>query len=356
MTSTLRQLARRVVDVVAPPEPPPAPGAARSEAPVLGHRPGIDRNDYGLSLEEARKFEPEYTTHVNGRAYKIFFLCGHPRSGTHWMDTVLNRHPRIMIHGEYRFEALRRATDDLTGKFWHAAFIEPMKSEAERCFRDSVRRIVGASSVRKPGAEWLGDRTPRVIEPYLAGAPHFLIIRDPRDVLVSWAHLEIKNAAHHYTMGGFSAELGPHREAFLADPDYFKKNPQHLLGCRRWLRQLASRWRQHVRLDLDIIRRVDAGELPSRIHVVRYERIYTDPEGERRRMYEFLGVPPEEAGELTEETRSKPGHAKEDPHNFYRKGKVGDWEKYFTPDVRAWYKEVANDTLMELGYVTDDKW
>lgn len=358
MERQLKEIAKRVVRVVSPPPavetPPPRP--ARCEPPVLGHRPGIDKNDYGLTPEQARAFEPEYTTHVNGRSYRIFFLCGHPRSGTHWMDSVLNRHRHVVIHGEYRFEALRRATDDLTGKFWHAAFKDPMKSEAERCFRDSVRRIVGASCVRKPGALWLGDRTPRVVETFLPGAPHFLIIRDPRDVIVSWAHQEIKNEGHHYVSGNYEPELGEHRRAFLLDPDYFKKNPDKLLGNPRWIRQLAGRWRQHVRLDLDIIRRVDAGEIPARIHVVRYERIHSDPEGERRGMYEFLGVRTEDAEPLTEESRSKPGHGKEDPHSIYRKGAVGDWERYFTPDVRRCFKEMANDTLVELGYAENADW
>lgn len=354
----LKEIAKKVVRVVAPPTPAPPriPGPPRNEPPVLGHRPGIDRNDYGLTAEQARAYEPEYTVAVNGRSYKIFFLCGHPRSGTHWMDHVLNRHKRILIDGEYRFEALRRATDDITGRFWHAAFREPMKTEAERCFRESVRRIIGASSARKPDAAWLGDRTPRVVEPFLPGAPHFLIIRDPRDVIVSWAHQEIKNQGHHWVSGKYERELGEHRQAFLADPDYFKKNPERLLGHERWLKQLAGRWRFHVRLDLDFIRRIDAGELPARIHVVRYEGIHADPEGERRRMYEFLGVRPDEAEELSEKTRSKPGHGREDPHSIYRKGAVGDWERYFTPEVRAWYKEVANDTLVELGYAADGNW
>lgn len=357
MENQLKQIARKVVRVVAPaPAPVEPPRLPRNEPPVLGHRPGIDKNDYGLTPDQARAYEPEYTAHVNGRSYKIFFLCGHPRSGTHWMDHVLNRHKHVLIDGEYRFEALRKATDDLTGSFWHAAFKEPMKTEAENCFRDSVRRIVGASCARKPDAQWLGDRTPRVVQSFLPGAPHLLIIRDPRDVIVSWAHQEIKNKGFHYISGDYDRVLGPHREAFLKDPTYFNTNPDKLLSYEPWVKQLSGRWRFHMRTDLDIIRRVDAGELPSRIHVVRYEKIHSDPEGERQRMYAFLGVSPEDAEPLSEATRSKPGHGREDPHSIYRKGAVGDWEKYFSPDTRTWFKEMASDTLIELGYANDSNW
>lgn len=364
MAQHFRQLARKVVRVVVPPAP--APGETpntrgpRNDAPVLGHRPGIDKVDYGLTLEQAAGWSAEYTARVKDRDYRIFFLCGHPRSGTHWMDNVLNRHHHVYMDGEYRFEAIRRAVDDMTGKFWHAAFREPMKSEAEACFRDSVRRIIGASAKRKPEARWLGDRTPRALQVYLKGASHFLIIRDPRDVLVSWSHQEIKNAGHHYTTGNFEPVLGKFRAEFLKDPEFFKKNPETLLSDRRWVKALAGRWRHHLRIDLENLKLIDAGEMnggiPARVHVVRYERIHADPEGERRRMYEFLGLSEADAEPLTEESRSKPGLKSEDPHHIYRRGQVGDWEKYFTPQARAWFKEQASDTLVELGYEKDANW
>lgn len=358
MTGQIRQLAKKVVRVVVPPAAPV--WNPRAEAPVLGHRPGIDKVDYGLTREQCDAWAPNYSIHVGDRLRRIFFLCGHPRSGTHWMDNVLNRHPRVLIDGEYRFESVRRAFDDITGKFWHAAFKEPMRSEAQRCFEDSVKRIVGASAARKPAAEWLGDRTPRSLAVFLKGAPHFLIIRDPRDVLVSWSHQEIKNAGHHYATGNFEPELGALRAEFLKDPAFFKNRPETLLSNERWVKTLAGRWRHHIRLDLEMLKRVELGEseggVPARVHVVRYELIHADPEGERRRMYEFLGVPEAEAEPLTEESRSKPGLKAEDPHHIYRRGQVGDWEKYFTPDARIWFKEQANDALVELGYAKDHAW
>ena len=362
MTRNFKQIAKKVVRVVIPPAPPaePASKGPRNEAQVLGHRPGIDKIDYGLTIQQAASYADEYTVRMDGRVNQIFFLCGHPRSGTHWMDNVLNRHPKVLIDGEYRFEACRRATDDITGKFWHAAFREPMKSEAERCFRDTVRRVVGSSGARKPGALWLGDRTPRCLDVYLKGAPHFLIIRDPRDVLVSWSHQEIKNAGHHYTTANFEPELGKFRAEFVKDPDFFKKNPETLLSSRRWVKTLAGRWRHHIRVDLENLRKIDTpledGGIPARVHVVRYEKIHADPEGERSRMYAFLGLDESEAEPLTEESRSKPGLKNEDPHHIYRRGQVGDWEKYFTPEAREWFKEQSNDTLVELGYESDSNW
>lgn len=369
MSAGIKTIVKRALGVAAaPPAPVAAPmPARRAEAPVLGHRPGIDKVVYGSADFPACRDTRSYSVTVGGRERKIFFFCGHPRSGTHWMDAMLKLHPKVWIDGEYRFESLHNALNDQTGKFWHAASREPMRTAAVECFHRTIREIVGSSSANRPGAMWLGDRTPRPVRVFLPGAPHFLIIRDPRDVIVSWAHQELRNAGFNYTDGGFERELGEVRAEFLRDADVFRKSPERLLGNERWVRRLAGRWRRHVRVDLECLKKVDAGtieELPgvgrwnwqARVRVVRYENIHRDPEGQRKGLYEFLGVDPAEAGALSDEGRTMPTLAQENPHGLFRKGAVGDWVRYFTDDAKKWFKDQANDTLVELGYESDDRW
>lgn len=371
MSSGLRKIVKKAIRVVVPPAETPAAAVPltprHTETPVLGHRPGIDKVVYGSADFEACRNTENYTVRVDGREHRVFFFCGHPRSGTHWMDAVIKLHPKLWIDGEYRFESLHNSLNDLTGKFWHAASREPMRSKAVECFQRTVKDIIGASSAHRPGALWLGDRTPRPVRVFVPGAPHFLIIRDPRDIIVSWAHQELKNGGFNYTDGNFQQEFGAIREKFLANPNYFNENPNELLGCERWLRRLAGRWRRHLRVDMECLKKVDQGlieELPgvgkwnwqARVHVVRYENIHKDPEGERTALYRFLGVDPAEAGPLSEETRTKPKLSKENPHGLFRKGEVGDWKRFFTDDVKRWFKDQAGDTLIELGYEKDDNW
>lgn len=359
MTSALKGIVRRVVEVVAPAPPPPAPPARpspRSEPPVLDHPAGLDRVYYGSADSPAVRSGAEYTVNVNSKPYKLFFLCGHPRSGTHWLDHIISRHPKVFITGEYRFEALRTAFDDLTTRPWHAAFREPMRTEAERCFRDTVRRVLGASSELRPWADWLGDRTPRSIQPFLPGAPNFLILRDPRDIITSWAHQEFKSAGYHYSEGHFGPQLDVHRAMFLKDPLYFKSNPGALLGLEPFVKRLAEAWRNHTRADLSVLRSLASGEAEGRAMVIRYENLHSDPEGQRTAMYRYLDLDPAEADSLSEETRSKPGVTEENPHSIYRKGEVGDWKAYFHDDAKRWFKEQAGDTLIELGYAKDHDW
>lgn len=362
LTQPIKQLIKRAVRVVAP-SPPPAPAAPAFAPPpgedlvrILDHVPGVDKAEYGDPSHPAVRGAEEFSVESNGRTRRIFFLCGHPRSGTHWMDNVIDRHPRASMQGEFRFEALWIAYDDMTGKGWHACYREPMKSEAWRCFRQSIRQIVASQSEKKPGADWCGDRTPRALKVFLPGAPHFYILRDPRDVLVSWAHQEIKNGGFNYKTGGFESEMGEDRERFVADPDFYNANPELLFKSERFVRHLARRWRNHLRQDMAALREIDRGEVPARVRVIRYERIHADPEGERSAMYRFLGLDPAEAMPLDERSKSKPGISVENPHAIYRKGAVGDWERYFTPIVRQAFKDETGEMLIHLGYAHDMNW
>ena len=73
------------------------------------------------------------------------FVIGAPRSGTTYINTVLNRHPKVFITNELRFmlfyyEAYTRGTERLGG----GPLVEPFLE----CFRDDIRRQVESYYVR----------------------------------------------------------------------------------------------------------------------------------------------------------------------------------------------------------------
>lgn len=298
----------------------------------------------------------EAVTTALGREYRLFFLCGHPKSGTNWIGAVLNLHPKINIRGEFRFETLRNAFDTLERHWWHVAHTDPARAVAEECFRESVRRIMGAVADRKPDAEWIGDRTPRVLRPLLAGAPHLYALRDPRDVLVSWAFQQIRELGGEFAVERFRPQIAPLHEAFKADPHHFAKHPERLLSAEPWVRALARRMRTHIGHDLEALRRIESGELDAPVHVVRYERLHADLEGERGAMYRFLGLDPAEAEAPSRATKTLPGFESEDPTSFFRKGATEDWKLYFTDEARRWFKQEAGGLLVELGYENNENW
>lgn len=298
---------------------------------------------------------PEHTITLDGTTRNLFFICGHPRSGTTWTVAVMNLHPRIFVQGEFRFEALRNGFDQLTRWPWHVAHHEPVRTEAERSARDAVRRIMGAISVHKPDATWLGDKTPRSLRVLIPGAPHVLLVRDGRDVLVSRTFHELSSGGAMLKDPLYAGRMLALQQAFLADPDLFKREPHRLLAEEQWVRTLARQWAQQMRHDLAVASVMrERGRTP--FHELRYERMRADVESERASLYRFLGLDPAEASPVNAANRSAPGFETETPNAFYRKGITGDWKNYFTDNAKRWFKQAAGDQLIALGYEKDGSW
>lgn len=307
------------------------------------------------SLQGPDSTTPEHVITIDGVARRLFFICGHPRSGTTWTVAVLNQHPKIFVQGEFRFEALRGAYDQLTRWPWHVAHHEPVRSEAERAARESIRRIMGAIHVHKPGALALGDKTPRGLRVLIPGAPHVLLVRDGRDVLVSRTFHELSTNGGLLGDSLYDGRMLALQRAFLDDPELFQREPHRLLAEEHWVRMLARNWAAQIRHDLAVAEVIKArGKTP--FYELRYERMRADTEGERARLYTFLGLDPTEASPLSAANRSAPGFERETPNAFYRKGVVGDWSNYFTPQTRQWFKEAAGEQLLALGYEKDGSW
>lgn len=289
-------------------------------------------------------------------ALKYFFVCGHPRSGTNWVSALLNLHPKVLSKGEFHFDMLRRAMDDFLNPWWHAAAAEPMKSKAERGFQDLVRSTLSGMSELKPRAEWLGDQTPRQLVPVLPGSPHFVIVRDVRDVLVSLTYHWLLYQGPFYEPG--RGALSWHRAKFAQDDSYFKRRPEELLSSEPWVRSACAHWASRIRHDRDAIKRMHRGELDGRALWISYEKLHEHVEEERALMYSFLGLDPKEAAPVSEGSLTQPGGGRkeEDVRSHLRSGKIGGWRKHVTPEQAGWIKQEAGEVLVELGYERNTQW
>ena len=294
---------------------------------------------------------------VDGRDVRLFFLCGHPKSGTNWVGALMNLHPAMICRGEFRFEALRHAFDALERNWWHVAHEEPVREEAERCFRETVTRVMlAAMRAHNPSASWVGDRTPRALAAYIPGAPQVYVVRDPRDVVVSWTYQELREGGPIIGAEPLRSAMAPLREAFAANPATFQAHPERLLSCEAWVRFAARRYARHVGGDLEFLARARAGEIDAPLHVVRYERLHADFDGERTALYRFFGLDPAKAAAPSREARTLPGFETEDPTSFFRKGRPADWRRYFTDDAKRWFKAETGDLLARLEYETGTSW
>lgn len=294
------------------------------------------------------------TATTGGRTFNLFFLRGHMRSGTNWCGALLNLHPKIVCEGEFHLEILASAVKRYTTEAWSLGSREPLKSKATAMFEQMVRESLLTLADRKPGALWLGDRTPAPVDPHIPGARHIVIIRDGRDVLVSWTFHQLRHGWPHNFPP--KSEMQPLLERFKADPDLFTANPELLLSHEGWVRSQARQWRTYIREHHETIARANRGEISARILPIRYEDLHADTESGRAEMYRFLDLDPAEAEPLSEKSKTVAGFKREDPKSFYRKGAVGDWPPYFTPEASRWFAEEAGEELIEMGYETTTTW
>jgi len=291
---------------------------------------------------------------------QFFFVCGHSRSGTTWLERLLDLHPQINCTGECHFEVLRQAFDTFTTRPWHLASGPPMKDEAEACFADTVRRCMASLADRKPGASWIGDRTPRPLRSFLPGSPHILLVRDPRDVAVSYTIHQLNTNGLDIQREPFKSSMQGKREQLLGNPAYFDEHPEAMFDDERWVRHIAHRWARRMDKDLAALERFRIGEIAGRAMMVRFEELRTDTEAMRAELYQFLEVDPAKAEPLSEATRTLPGVRGASPSGKDRKGDIGQWKAFAQGEpgamFRRVFKEELGPLLIRLEYEQDMGW
>lgn len=116
------------------------------------------------------------------------------------------------------------------------------------------------------------------------------------------------------------------------------------------MRHVASTWDRRFRTDWGAARHVERPDVDGEVLRVRYEELHADTEGRRVRLVRFLDLDPSEAAPASQDTYTTAGYETHDPTKYRRKGEVGDWRNYFTPDAERWFTEVAGESLARAGY------
>jgi sulfotransferase 6B1 len=242
-----------------------------------------------------------------------------PKSGTHLLHAVAAVLPGVRDYHSF------------------VASVPPVvhRPRSEAATRARLRRIAPGELLR--AHLWHSDEAAEDLE--RLNVVHLLIIRDPRDVLVSEAH--------------YLAEMAPwhslHR-AFADRPDL----PERVRLAIEGLDTGQQPWYPPVALRLEPYVRWIA---QPRVHTFRYE----DLVGERRAdairgvVAAYAAAAP--PGIDVEDVTARAVRAADEgrPHTF-RKGGSGGWRSVFTDEHRDLFKRHAGDLLVRLGYEQDDAW
>jgi len=295
-----------------------------------------------------------WTIEADGLARRFFFITGCYKSGTHWVQNILNLHPAVNVKGEFHFESVRRGFDEIVGTHWFLAARPRLRPVAEASFEDFVRRMLFVETRDRPAATWLGDRTPRLLTELLPGAPIINIRRDGRDVMVSWNFHHLRATRHDNLepqMRDAAKRMGPE---FQADPTKFNRPGTGFLADEWWFRRHAGIWAGMIKTELGEAPRMRERGTP--LLQLIYEDMHRELEPQRRRIFDFLGLDGAQAAEPSHESRTLVGFSHESPTLFYRKGAVGEWKEFFTDQQKRWFKEEAGEALVMAGYEKDLNW
>ncbi len=277
----------------------------------------------------------------------LFFVGGQGKSGTTWVQLLLDAHPDISCAGEAHFFDMlapamqqaflryRRQLEDNNQLFHElAGYPLPEQPQGFAALRGAVVSALLDQS-RGQSVKALGERTPANVEhldliwELFPQARFIHVIRDPRDVAVSlWQH------GHRIQEGGFSKQYGSLDALAL-----------HL--CEGW-----SAWMQHSAL---------LGEQrPGQYLEVRYEDLLTSGPAAMARALEFLDIPPDPAvisncikASAFEKLTGGRGRGEEDPKSHFRKGISGDWRNHLAADCIKKIRASAALQLTRLGYEPD---
>jgi hypothetical protein len=258
---------------------------------------------------------------------QLFFVGGAPRSGTTWLQYLLDSHPEVSCRGEGLFmkhlaeplEAMmtaRRQTLAAKNKavFQHGRGYElPAPEDVELLLGTAVLLALERQNAGKT-CRAIGEKTPENVffftrlKRLFPGAKLIGIARDPRDVLSS--------AWHFFPRPPPADEIAA-KTAFIASAFPALDN-----GARTML-ALAE-------------------QFPSDCVNVTYERMREAPAPVAAQLFRFLGVA--DGDEIVADCIARtsftalsggrgPGEAKDG--SFFRKGVVGDWRTTFTPEMSA---------------------
>jgi lipopolysaccharide transport system ATP-binding protein len=171
------------------------------------------------------------------------------------------------------------------------------------------------------------------------GAPTLIVIRDPRDTLISY-YFSLK-FSHAVTLDRMAHDRELVRKLSVEDG--------LLVAIEYWMQGVAD---------------IQSSWLASHEPIVRYEDLVRDDFGVlKEALIDRLRLPITEKA-LRDVTaacrfeRLSGGRRQGDENNgsHYRKGVSGDWRNHFTPRVTAAFKQRFGDLLIAGGYERDRTW
>lgn len=272
-------------------------------------------------------------------ALPIFFVGGLPRSGTTWVQQLLNAHPQLVCLGESHY------FNDLV-----PALVRTLQGYGKR--REEGKGT-WAPSVRGPVATPL--LSPMLHAAFIALVQENLDGRDPAGLKAIGEKtpdniMQLKRIWSMFPGARFVNVIRDGRDGAVSAYIRFRSKLPADMTQEDYARAYAEGWSGRIRE----ARALSRGR---RYHETRYEALHADPVGEAGRLLAFLGAESDpETVRVALDTASfeklsggrKRGQ--EDTASHYRRGEVGSWAEVLTPIEVEAFESIAGPVMDELGY------
>jgi hypothetical protein len=250
---------------------------------------------------------------------RVFFAFGIPKSGTTFLQMILNSHPEVSCPSEHQFDFLIRNVAALLTAY-NKVLLEVDRRTARQgatlLTDDDVTEVlrhallaIMRSAGRRRAARFIGandnaivTHLPLFVEMFPT-AKFICVVRDPRDTILSQWH---------------------HNSRIEAD---FLKRAQTL---DHWIDLQSKQWQSSM---AEICSRSEQEPLRQLLLITRYEDLVAGDPVSFNRLFRHLGASDERTliNLIIEETVFSKVKAKSDRNAFFRRGSPGAWREEMTP-------------------------
>jgi len=274
----------------------------------------------------------------------LFFVFGYPKSGTTWLQHLLNGHPEIACVGESLFTRLMPLLESAADKYnKQVAEINEVRLQNKvypKLTQDHVDSLLVTAIALMLGdmtnntsVKCVGDKTPEYFKDselfarLFPKAKFIHVIRDGRDVSIS----------------------GWFQNLRLYGDKYRKRYPDLYSYINE---SAAYEWIEGIKEGRKFKQTHPNGYLE-----LKYEDLHINPESTVMSMLRFLEVDPSDemvqkcldAGAFSKLSKGRE-KGEENRKSFFRKGTSGDWKNHYDQKCLDAFMHHAGDMIRELGY------
>lgn len=276
---------------------------------------------------------------------QYFFVTGSPKSGTTWLQMLLDAHPDVVCSGEGAFfERLIQPISEVRAKYndymnyankavyeGNGFYGQIPFEETKQQLREIVFNLMSRRAVASTMA--IGDKTPRhnlflnSMHTIFPEAKFINIVRHPYDVAVS--------KLFHASRVGRTEALDPNSGARTT---MIEKAGEDWAIAQQRVQEFNKK-------------------TPGLLIEVKYEELIDHPVREASRLFQHIGVDyspevAEAAIEMSSFEKLSGGRSQgtEDTSSFFRKGVAGDWKTHLEPKMAQLVNKHCKPLMRHYGY------